>query len=94
VARSRLVAAIGRDQGGDSTYPEFMSEAWRAGVVIYVEPYIEQYAAVEPPVGERPRSDAGDAVGEGGDLGDEALAAEGPVGGVLVEHRGERGLEQ
>jgi uncharacterized protein YbcV (DUF1398 family) len=33
--RDAVVAAIRRDQRGESTYPEFMADIWRAGVVTY-----------------------------------------------------------
>jgi uncharacterized protein YbcV (DUF1398 family) len=56
-----LVAALRRDQCGESTYPEFVASAWRAGVVSYDvdldartctyvgahgESYVEDYPAV------------------------------------------------
>ena len=57
-----LIAALRTDQAGESTYPEFMAGAWRAGVVTYDidlagrtctyrsaagAQYVEQYPAVE-----------------------------------------------
>lgn len=59
-----LIAALRRDQAGQGTFPEFLSAAWRAGVVGYEvdfeertvtyfgcgdEQYIERYPAVELP---------------------------------------------
>lgn len=60
--RDRLVAALRADQAGKSTFPEFVSASWRAGVVRYDvdfnartcryygsddEEYVEEYPAVE-----------------------------------------------
>jgi uncharacterized protein YbcV (DUF1398 family) len=57
-----LIAALRRDQAGESTFPEFLSASWRAGVVRYDvdfsqrkvayygangEAYVEHYPAVE-----------------------------------------------
>ena len=57
-----LVAALRRDQAGDSTFPEFLAASWRAGVVRYDvdfsqrtvayygcngEAYVEHYPAVQ-----------------------------------------------
>jgi uncharacterized protein YbcV (DUF1398 family) len=59
-----LIAALRRDQAGESTFPEFLAAAWRAGVVRYEvnfaertvtycgyngATYAERYAAVEIP---------------------------------------------
>jgi len=33
--RAALIAALRTDQAGDSTFPEFLAAAWRAGVVRY-----------------------------------------------------------
>ncbi len=59
-----LIAALRKDQAGDSTFPEFLSSAWRAGVLRYDvefgertvtyygsngEAYAERYPAVEIP---------------------------------------------
>ena len=59
-----LIAALRRDQAGESTFPEFLSASWRAGVVRYDvdfgqrtvayygcngEAYVERYPAVEIP---------------------------------------------
>lgn len=59
-----LITALRRDQAGQGTFPEFLSAAWRAGVVGYEvdfiertvtyfgcqdERYIEHYPAVEIP---------------------------------------------
>jgi uncharacterized protein YbcV (DUF1398 family) len=60
--REALIAALGTDQAGNSTFPEFLEASWRAGVVRYDvdftartvayygcngEEYIEGYPAVE-----------------------------------------------
>jgi uncharacterized protein YbcV (DUF1398 family) len=60
--RQALIAALRTDQAGKSTFPEFLSASWRAGVVRYDvdfaarevayfgakgEEYIESYPAVE-----------------------------------------------
>lgn len=60
--RDALIAALRRDQAGESTFPEFLEASWRAGVVRYDvdfaartvayfgcngEEYIEAYPAVE-----------------------------------------------
>lgn len=60
--RQALIAALRRDQAGESTFPEFLEAAWCAGVVRYDvdfdartvaylgcsgEEYIEAYPAVE-----------------------------------------------
>ena len=60
--REALIAALRTDQAGNSTFPEFLAAAWRAGVVRYdvdfkarrvayygcnSEEYIEDYPAVE-----------------------------------------------
>jgi uncharacterized protein YbcV (DUF1398 family) len=57
-----LIMALGRDQAGNSTFPEFLAASWRAGVIRYEvdfaervvtyygcngESYLEQYPAVE-----------------------------------------------
>ena len=57
-----LIAALRADQGGQSTFPEFLAASWRAGVVRYDvdftartvayygcngEEYVEDYPAVE-----------------------------------------------
>jgi uncharacterized protein YbcV (DUF1398 family) len=62
--RQALVTALRVDQAGDSTFPEFLSASWRAGVVRYDvdliartvtyygchdEEYVEQYPALEAP---------------------------------------------
>ena len=33
--QDKLIAALRRDQQGDSTYPEFMIATWQAGVLTY-----------------------------------------------------------
>jgi uncharacterized protein YbcV (DUF1398 family) len=33
--REALIAALRTDQAGKSTFPEFLSASWRAGVVLY-----------------------------------------------------------
>jgi len=33
--REALISALRRDQGGDSTFPEFLAASWSAGVVRY-----------------------------------------------------------
>jgi len=60
--REALIAALRTDQAGKSTFPEFLSASWRAGVVRYEvdfaarevayfgangESYIESYPAVQ-----------------------------------------------
>jgi uncharacterized protein YbcV (DUF1398 family) len=60
--REALIAALRTDQAGNSTFPEFLSSSWRAGVVRYDvnfaartvayygcngEEYIEDYPAVK-----------------------------------------------
>jgi uncharacterized protein YbcV (DUF1398 family) len=60
--REALIRALRTDQAGESTFPEFLSASWRAGVVRYdvdfitrkvayygcnEEEYIEAYPAVE-----------------------------------------------
>ena len=60
--RDALVAALRRDQAGESTFPEFLTATWKAGVVRYDvdfaartcayfgasgEHYIESYPAVD-----------------------------------------------
>jgi uncharacterized protein YbcV (DUF1398 family) len=60
--REELIRALRTDQAGESTFPEFLAAAWRAGVVRYDvdftarnvayygcdgEAYIETYPAVE-----------------------------------------------
>ncbi|MGB9069290.1 MAG: DUF1398 family protein [Candidatus Acidiferrales bacterium] len=60
--RDGLIAALTADQAGKSTFPEFVSVSWRAGVVRYDvdfkartcryhgsddEEYVEEYPAVE-----------------------------------------------
>ncbi|WP_445168868.1 DUF1398 family protein [Mycolicibacterium sp. Dal123E01] len=60
-----LLAALGADQSGQSTFQEFATSAWRAGVIRWVvalddrtctyfgvagETYVEEYAAVEVPL--------------------------------------------
>jgi uncharacterized protein YbcV (DUF1398 family) len=60
--RAALIAALRTDQAGNSTFPEFLAAAWRAGVVRYDvdfmartvayygcnnEVYVEEYPAVE-----------------------------------------------
>lgn len=60
--RDALIAALRTDQAGESTFPEFLMAAWRAGVVSYdvdfaertctyygaaAETYVEAYPAVE-----------------------------------------------
>lgn len=59
-----LIKALRADQAGDSTFPEFLQAAWRAGVVRYAvdfaartvtyqgcqgESYVEPYPAVDIP---------------------------------------------
>lgn len=61
--RDALIAALRRDQAGESTFPEFLTAAWRAGVVRYDvdfigrtvtylgalgESYVESYPAATP----------------------------------------------
>lgn len=60
--REALIAALRADQAGDTTFPEFLAAAWRAGVVHYDvdftartvsyygcdgEQYVEDYPAVK-----------------------------------------------
>jgi uncharacterized protein YbcV (DUF1398 family) len=60
--RDGLIAALRADQAGKSTFPEFVSASWRAGVIRYDvdfnartcryygsndEEYVEEYPAVE-----------------------------------------------
>lgn len=60
--RDAIIAAIRRDQAGESTFPEFLNASWLAGIVRYEvdfekrnvtyfgvkdESYIESYPAVE-----------------------------------------------
>jgi uncharacterized protein YbcV (DUF1398 family) len=60
--REALIAALRRDQGGETTFAEFLAASWRAGVVRYDvdftarsvayygcngEEYVEAYPAVE-----------------------------------------------
>lgn len=60
--RDGLTAALRADQAGKSTFPEFVSASWRAGVIRYDvdfnartckyyrsndEEYVEEYLAVE-----------------------------------------------
>jgi uncharacterized protein YbcV (DUF1398 family) len=62
--REALIAALRTDQAGESTFPEFLSACWRAGVVRYEvdlqqrivtyfgcgdDAYTERYRAVEIP---------------------------------------------
>ena len=62
--RAALIAALRTDQAGESTFPEFLTASWRAGVVRYDvdlrqrtvtyfgcgdEAYVERYPAVEIP---------------------------------------------
>jgi uncharacterized protein YbcV (DUF1398 family) len=62
--REALIAALRTDQAGESTFPEFLSACWRAGVVRYEvdlqqrivtyfgcgdDAYTERYPAVEIP---------------------------------------------
>jgi uncharacterized protein YbcV (DUF1398 family) len=62
--RDALIAALRRDQAGNSTFPEFLAAAWHAGVIRYEvdfaqrtvtyfgctdESYLEQYPAVDLP---------------------------------------------
>jgi uncharacterized protein YbcV (DUF1398 family) len=62
--REALIAALRVDQAGQSTFPEFLSASWRAGVVRYDvdfaartctyygaqnEEYVEDYPAVDLP---------------------------------------------
>ncbi len=62
--REALIAALRTDQAGQSTFPEFLAAAWRAGIVRYEvdfaertvgyygcngEVYIEAYPAVDVP---------------------------------------------
>lgn len=59
--REALIAALRKDQAGDSTFPEFLASSWRAGVVRYDvdftartvtycgchgEEYVEAYSSV------------------------------------------------
>jgi uncharacterized protein YbcV (DUF1398 family) len=58
----RLTRALGTDQAGESTFPEFLAASWRAGIVRYdvdfaahtvayygcnEEQYVETYPAVD-----------------------------------------------
>ncbi len=60
--QAALIAALRTDQAGNSTFPEFLTGTWEAGVVSYDvdfaahtctyygatgEKYVEEYAAVE-----------------------------------------------
>ncbi len=60
--RDALITALRTDQAGNSTFPEFLSATWKAGVVSYdvdfagrivtyygsgQEKYVEAYPAVE-----------------------------------------------
>jgi uncharacterized protein YbcV (DUF1398 family) len=60
--REALIVALRRDQAGESTFPEFLTASWRAGVIRYEvdlkqrtvtyfgcndETYTERYPAVE-----------------------------------------------
>jgi len=60
--REALIAALRRDQAGNSTFPEFLTATWRAGVIRYDadfiarkvtyygscnEEYVEDYPAVD-----------------------------------------------
>lgn len=60
--REALIAALRTDQAGNSTFPEFLSASWRAGVVRFAvdfsartvtyygcndEAYVEEYPAVD-----------------------------------------------
>jgi uncharacterized protein YbcV (DUF1398 family) len=60
--RDALIAALRRDQAGESTFPEFLEATWKAGIVRYDvdfaartctyygamdESYVESYPAVE-----------------------------------------------
>jgi uncharacterized protein YbcV (DUF1398 family) len=60
--REALITALRTDQAGESTFPEFLADSWRAGVVRYDfdfnrrivtyygccgDEYAEQYPAVE-----------------------------------------------
>lgn len=60
--REALIAALRKDQAGESTFPEFLMSSWKAGVVKYdvdfsartctyygagEERYVESYPAVE-----------------------------------------------
>ena len=60
--REALIKALGTDQAGESTFPEFLAASWQAGVVRYDvdfaartvayygcngEQYVESYPAVE-----------------------------------------------
>lgn len=62
--QAALVQALRRDQGGKSTFPEFLKASWEAGVISYDvdlekrnvtyygilgESYVEDYQAVEIP---------------------------------------------
>jgi uncharacterized protein YbcV (DUF1398 family) len=62
--REALIAALRTDQAGESTFPEFLAAAWRAGIVRYDvdfdkrivtyygcsgDEYAEEYPAVEIP---------------------------------------------
>ena len=61
--RDALIAALRTDQAGQSTFPEFLTAAWKAGVVSYDvdfiartvtyygssgESYVESYPAAKP----------------------------------------------
>ena len=67
--REALITALRTDQGGNSTFPEFLASCWRAGVVRYDvdfvgrtvayygcggEEYIEAYPAVGVSAGDGP----------------------------------------
>ena len=60
-SREALIKALRTDQAGDSTFPEFLMAAWRAGIVRYEvdfigrsvsyfgcrgESYVEDYPAI------------------------------------------------
>jgi len=64
--REALVKALREDQAGRTTFPQFLEAAWRAGVIEYDvdfearrvsyygylgEEYVEEYPAVDVPLG-------------------------------------------
>ncbi len=47
-----LVAAIRADQAGESTFPQFMLAAWKAGVIRYEVDFVERHVTYEGSLGE------------------------------------------
>lgn len=48
-----LIRALRTDQAGQSTFPEFLEAAWRAGVVSYVVDFAARTVEYQGPLGER-----------------------------------------